>query len=104
MFRNFISREAQRIEFGLATQMDQYEANMKVRQLLGEKDATLTISMKVSTSIKGAAFSLLNVGSSYRSSNHLPNKSCKGNNKSNDVEAPNELDEEDLVSDKEVKT
>jgi hypothetical protein len=51
--------------------------------------------MKVSTSIKGAAFSLLNGGSSYRSYNHP--KSIKGNNKSKS-EAPNELDEEDIVA------
>ena len=54
---DFVSKEAQRIEFGLANQMEQYETNMKVRQLLGEQQRSP--SKRLTASIKDAAMGLL---------------------------------------------
>lgn len=54
---DFVSKEAQRIEFGLANQMEQYETNMKVRKLLGEQNQSP--SKKLTASIKGAASAVL---------------------------------------------
>ena len=55
---DFVSKEAQRIEFGLANQMEQYETNMKVRQLLGTSTQESPVK-KLSLSLKGAASAVL---------------------------------------------
>ena len=55
---DFVSKEAQRIEFGLANQMEQYETNMKVRKLLGASGPESPVK-KLSLSIKGAASAVL---------------------------------------------
>ena len=55
---DLVSKEAQRIEFGLANQMEQYETNMKVRKLLGASGSDSPVK-QLSQSIKGAASAVL---------------------------------------------
>ena len=88
---DFVSKEAQRIEFGLANQMEQYETNMKVRQLLGENSRTP--SKKLSASIKEAAIGLLGNTSMKKQSsiklreNALSIALKKANQEANQLEA-----------------
>ena len=88
---DFVSKEAQRIEFGLANQMEQYETNMKVRQLLGEQHRSP--SKKLTASIKEAALGLLGGPSMKKSSSTKIRESAvntalkKANHEANMLEA-----------------
>ena len=58
---NFVSKEAQRIEFEVANQMEQYETNMRVRQLFGASSPESPVKV-LSLSIKGATSVMLGRG------------------------------------------
>ncbi len=52
-FRDFTSPHTLRVEFGLSNEMDQYDRNFKVRQIMGGKDIPLTTSNRRSSWIPG---------------------------------------------------
>ena len=58
---DFVSKEAQRIEFEVANQMEQYETNMRVRQLFGASSPESPVKV-LSLSIKGATSVMLGRG------------------------------------------
>jgi hypothetical protein len=75
---DYVAKEAQRVEFGLSNQMEQYDTNMKIRQMLGEKREE-EFSKRLSLSIKAAAIGLLSSSGSvkFNLQHQLSNKSTK---------------------------